>query len=59
MFLLGFFFKAVAWILHYPVGFLVVAGLHGGRHGRASSQAATGQYWRIPVVGAYAERLRM
>jgi uncharacterized membrane protein len=23
------------------------------------AQAATGQYWRIPVVGVYAERLRL
>jgi uncharacterized membrane protein len=29
---------------------LVVAGI---------TQAATGQYWRIPVVGVYAERLRL
>jgi uncharacterized membrane protein len=58
MFLLGFFFKAIAWILHYPAGFLVavaysVALVAGIVH------AATGQYWRIPVVGAYAERIRI
>jgi uncharacterized membrane protein len=58
MFLIGFFFKAVAWLIHYPAGSvvalaytaLVVAGI---------VQAATGQYWRIPVLGAYAERLRL
>jgi len=58
MFLMGFFFKAVAWLVHYPVGFavalvyavLVIIGI---------VQAATGQYWRIPVVGVYAERLRL
>ena len=58
MFLLGFFFKAVAWLIHYPAGFvvalayavLVIIGI---------VQAATGQYWRIPVVGAYAERLKL
>ncbi len=58
MFLMGFFFKAVAWLIHYPVGFavalayavLVIIGV---------VQAATGQYWRIPVVGVYAERLKL
>jgi uncharacterized membrane protein len=58
MFLIGFFFKAVAWLIHYPAGtlvalaytVLVIVGI---------VQAATGQYWRIPVVGAYSERLRL
>jgi uncharacterized membrane protein len=58
MFLIGFFFKAVAWLIHYPAGSvvalaytaLVIAGI---------VQAATGLYWRIPVVGAYAERLKL
>jgi len=58
MFLIGFFFKAVAWIIHYPMGFavalaylvLVVLGF---------AQAVTGRYWRIPVVGVYAERLNL
>jgi uncharacterized membrane protein len=58
MFLIGFFFKAVAWLIHYPAGFivalaytvLVIFGI---------VQAATGQYTRIPVVGAYAERLKL
>lgn len=58
MFLIGFFFKAVAWLVHYPAGFvvavayavLVIVGI---------VQAATGQYWRIPVLGVYAERLKL
>jgi uncharacterized membrane protein len=58
MFLIGFFFKAVAWLVHYPAGFvlalayivLVIMGI---------VRAATGQYWRIPVAGAYAERLKL
>ena len=58
MFLIGFFFKAAAWLVHYPVGLtvslayaiLVIVGI---------VQAATGQYWRLPVVGAYAERLKL
>jgi uncharacterized membrane protein len=58
MFVLGIFFKAVAWLIHYPAGFLVavtyavlvIVGI---------VQAATGQYWRIPVLGVYAERLKL
>ena len=58
MVLIGFFFKAVAWLIHYPAGLAVaVAYLLAVVAGVA--QAATGQYWRIPVVGAYAERLRV
>jgi uncharacterized membrane protein len=58
MFLVGFFFKAVAWLIHYPAGFVValaymVVVIYG------IVQAATGQYTRIPVVGAYAERLKL
>jgi uncharacterized membrane protein len=58
MFLLGYFFKAVAWIVHYPLGFVVgVAYLVVVVMGIV--QAAAGREWRIPVVGAYAERLRI
>lgn len=58
MFVIGFFFKAVAWLIHYPAGFVValaymVLVIYG------IVQAATGQYSRIPVVGAYAERLKL
>lgn len=58
MFLIGFFFKAVAWLIHYPAGF-VVALAYALLIVISIVQAATGQYWRIPVVGAYAERLRL
>jgi len=58
MFILGFFFKAVAWLVHYPVGTAVsLAYLLAVAVGVVN--AATGQCWRIPVVGAYAERLRL
>lgn len=58
MFVIGFFFKAVSWLIHYPAGFVValaymVLVIYG------IVQAATGQYSRIPVVGAYAERLKL
>ena len=58
MFLMGFFFKAVAWLVHYPAG-LVVALAYAVLVIVGIVQAATGQYWRIPVVGAYAERLKL
>ena len=58
MFLLGFFFKAVAWLIHYPAGF-VVAVAYAVLVIIGIVQAATGQYWRIPVVGVYAERLKL
>ena len=58
MFLMGFFFKAVAWVIHYPGGF-VVSLAYVVLVAIGIARAATGQYWRIPVVGAYAERLRL
>jgi len=58
MFLIGFFFKAVAWLIHYPAGF-VVALAYAVLVIFGIVQAATGQYTRIPVVGAYAERLKL
>ena len=58
MFLMGFFFKAVAWLVHYPAG-LIVALVYAVLVIIGIVQAATGQYWRIPVVGAYAERLKL
>jgi len=48
----------VAWLIHYPAGF-VVALAYALLIVISIVQAATGQYWRIPVVGAYAERLRL
>lgn len=56
--LIGFIFKVFAWIIHYLTGtvislvyiFLVIIGF---------VQAAAGQYWRIPVLSTYTERLRM
>jgi uncharacterized membrane protein len=58
MFLIGFFFKAVAWLIHYPAGF-VVALAYAVLVIFGIAQAATGQFTRIPVVGAYAERLKL
>ena len=58
MFLMGPFFKVVAWLFHYPAG-LVVALAYAVLIIAGITQAATGQYWRIPVVGAYADRLKL
>jgi len=56
LFLIGFIFKLTAWLVHNIGGpifslayvALVIAGI---------VQAAAGQYWRVPLLGAYAERL--
>ncbi len=56
--LIGFIFKIFAWLIHWVAGtvvsllyiFLVIVGF---------VQAVAGQYWRIPFLGAYAERLRI
>ena len=58
MFLIGFFFKVVAWLIHYPAG-IVVALAYCVLLIMGIVRAATGDYWRIPVVGVYAERLRL
>jgi uncharacterized membrane protein len=58
MFVLGAIFKAAAWLIHYPAG-LVVALAYTVLVIIGIVQAATGEYWRIPVVGAYAERLKL
>jgi len=58
MFVLGIFFKAVAWLVHYPAGFLVAVA-YAVLVIIGIVQAATGQYWRIPVLGVYAERLKL
>lgn len=58
MFLIGFLFKTMAWLIHYPAG-LVVALAYAVLVIIGIVQAGTGQYWRIPVVGAYAERLKL
>ncbi|MEO0079660.1 MAG: hypothetical protein ABIK44_03170 [candidate division WOR-3 bacterium] len=56
LFLIGFIFKLIAWIIHNIGGpvvslayiALVIAGI---------VQAAAGQYWRVPFLGRYVERL--
>jgi uncharacterized membrane protein len=57
MFLIGFMFKAIAWLIHYPVG-IVVSCAYAVLVVMGIVQAAAGNYWRIPIMGAYADRLR-
>ena len=53
--LLGFLFRMVAWLVHNVVGTLLslayIAAMLVG-----VVQAAQGRWWRLPFVGAYAER---
>jgi uncharacterized membrane protein len=52
----GPLFRLVAWLLHYPVG--LAAGLaYGILVVVGVIQAASGRYWRIPILGAYADRM--
>lgn len=56
MLLLGFVFRLMAWLIHYPVGLVVSLGyIVLTAVGLIKSLA--GQYWRVPVLGAYADRL--
>jgi len=54
--IIGLVFRALAWIVHYPVGLAVAAGyLVATIVGMV--QASSGKYWRIPVLGAYVDRI--
>lgn len=56
IFVIGFLFRAIAWMVHHLAGAVIslgyllvmIAGL---------IQAAMGNYWRIPILGVYADRL--
>lgn len=54
---IGFIFKFASWIFHYIVGtmvslmYIVITSV-------SLVQAAAGQYWRVPVLGVYIDRLR-
>ncbi len=56
MLILGFVFRVVAWLIHYPLGFIVVGtyiviALIGIMH------ALSGERWRVPILSTYSERL--
>ena len=54
--IIGLVFKALAWVVHYPVGLAVALGYVVATVVGAV-QAASGKYWRIPVLGAYVDRM--
>ena len=58
IFIIGFLFKGIAWLIHnvigsiVSIGYLVLAIM-------GIINASTGNYWRIPIIGAYSERLKL
>jgi len=58
IFIIGFLFKGIAWLIHnvigaiVSIGYLVLAIM-------GIINASAGNYWRIPVIGAYSERLKI
>lgn len=54
---IGFIFRLSAWIFHYIAG-SVVSLLYIVLSITAMVQAATGRYWRVPLLGVYIDRLR-
>ena len=54
--IVGLVFRALSWIVHYPVG-LVIAVCYVVAVVVGMVQAASGKYWRIPVLGAYVDRM--
>ena len=58
IFVIGFLFKAIAWLIHnvigsiVSIGYLVLAIM-------GIINASTGNYWRTPVIGAYSERIKI
>lgn len=56
--IIGFLFKALAWLIHnlvgtvISIGYIVLAIL-------GIIKASAGKYWRIPVISAYSERIKI
>lgn len=58
IFIIGFLFKAVAWLIHHIIGTIISLGylvlvILGIIH------ASSGNQWRIPIIGVYADRLKI
>lgn len=53
--LLGFMFRAIAWLLHYVVGTLLSLAYIGVML-VGIVQAAQGRWWRVPFVGTWTSR---
>ena len=58
MLLLGFLFRLMAWLIHYPLGFAVSLG-YMVLAAVGLVQSFAGQYWRVPILGAFADRLAL
>lgn len=58
MILLGFVFKITAWLVHNVAGF-AISVLYILLITYCFIQAAAGQRWRVPFLGAYAQRLHI
>ncbi len=56
VFVIGFLFRAIAWLVHNLIGAVLSLGYFVAMI-VGLIQAALGRYWRIPVLAAYAERL--
>jgi len=58
IFVIGFLFKGIAWLINNVIGaitslgYLVLAIM-------GIINAGAGNYWRIPVIGAYSERIKI
>jgi uncharacterized membrane protein len=53
--LLGFMFRAIAWLLHYVVGTLLSLAYIGVMIA-GIVQAAQGRWWRVPYLGTLTSR---
>lgn len=58
IFIIGFLFKTLAWLIHNVIGTIISLG-YLVLMVLGIINAASGNYWRIPIIGAYAERLKI
>lgn len=55
IFLIGFLFRFIAWIINKPIG-SIVSLLYLISIVAGAVNALTGKFWRVPIIGSYAER---
>lgn len=58
IFIIGFLFKGIAWLIHNVIGTIVSLG-YLALAVLGIINAGAGNYWRIPIIGAYSERLKL
>lgn len=56
LFVVGVVFRAAAWLVHYPLGLAVGLG-YLGLMAVCIVQSVAGNCWRVPVLGAYLDRM--